>query len=99
MIIPFQPSAHVNVKCLCSYLVAIVHCSPHSVLSVSPVSLPHSLRSSWERMEGNSTLCSTHCATASNFLSWRAWPISCKPMGSPRLDKAVGTVTAGRPRA
>lgn len=48
-------------------------------------------------MEGNPTLCSIHCATLSSFLSWRTGPRSCKPMGSPRLDRAMGTETAGRP--
>lgn len=48
-------------------------------------------------MEGNPTLCSIHWATVRSFLSWRAEAISCKPIGRPRLDKAVGTETAGRP--
>lgn len=48
-------------------------------------------------MDGKPTLCSTHWATHRSFLSSRAGPMSCKPMGRPRCDKAVGTVTAGRP--
>ena len=48
-------------------------------------------------IEGNPTLCSIQWAKLSNIPSWKAGPMSCKPMGRPLLDKAVGTETAGRP--
>lgn len=53
--------------------------------------------SSKSLIEGKPTLCSIHWATLSSFQSWRAGAMSCRPMGRPRLDKAVGTETAGRP--
>lgn len=48
---------------------------------------------------GKLTFCSIQWATVNNFQSCSVWPISCRPMGRPRCERAVGTVTAGKPAA
>lgn len=83
-----------SMMCNCWFLLYTAElCS----LSANPAPIPPSWESSQSVMAGKPTLCSIHCATLSSFLSSRAGPMSCKPMGRPRLDNATGMETAGRP--
>lgn len=69
------------------------------VLSLTDRSNSLSFESPCKWIIGKLTCCSIQWATVNNFQSCSVWPISCRPMGRPRCERVVGTVTAGKPVA